>query len=61
MQHLVYSVYSVVPVNSPLLTVTLYYPVRTTLVYNDTIVSPFHDVITQFERILKIAFKLNYI
>jgi hypothetical protein len=37
MRHLVYSVrYSVVPINSSLLTVTLHYTVITTLVYNDT-------------------------
>jgi hypothetical protein len=36
-RHLVYSVrYSVVPINSALLTVTLYSSVITTLVYNDT-------------------------
>jgi hypothetical protein len=37
MRHLVYSVrYSVVPINSSLLTITLYSSVITTLVYNDT-------------------------
>jgi hypothetical protein len=38
--------YSVVQINSSLLTITLYSPVRTTLAYNDTI---FHDVITEFD------------
>jgi hypothetical protein len=37
MRHLVYSVrYPVLPINSSLLTITLYYSVITTLVYNDT-------------------------
>jgi hypothetical protein len=37
MRHLVYSVgYSVVPINSSLLTITLYFSVITTLVYNVT-------------------------
>jgi len=37
MRYLVYSVrYSVVPINSSLLTVTLYYSVMTAPVYNDT-------------------------
>jgi len=37
MRHLAYNVrHSVVPINSSLLTVTLYYPVRMTLIYDDT-------------------------
>jgi len=59
MQHLVYSVkYSEVPINSLLLTITLY-SVRTTLVYDDKIFSPFHDVITKFNCIL-FAFEYYY-
>jgi hypothetical protein len=50
MRYLAYNVrYSVIPVNSSLLTVTLYSSVITTVVYNDTIFSPFHGVITEFE------------
>jgi hypothetical protein len=51
MRYLVYNVrYSVVPINSLLLTITLYPSVITTLVYNDTKYSvPPHDVITEFD------------
>jgi hypothetical protein len=51
MRHLVYNVrYSAVPINSSLLTITLYSSVITTLVYNDTkYSSPFHDVISEFD------------
>jgi hypothetical protein len=38
----------VVPINSSLLTVTLYSSVITAFVYDDKIFSPFHDVITEF-------------
>ena len=41
-----------VPINSLMLTVTLYYSVSTTLVYSDTIFSPLHDVITAFGCIM---------
>jgi hypothetical protein len=50
MRHLVYSVtYYVVPINSSLLTITLYSAVRLTFVHNDKIFSPSHDVITKFD------------
>jgi hypothetical protein len=53
MHHLVYSVkYSVVPINSSLLTMMLYSSVRTTFAYDDKIFSSFHDVITEFHCIL---------
>ena len=54
MRHLVYNVrYSVVSINSSLLTITLYSSVITILVYNDTKhSSPFHDVITEFDCML---------
>jgi hypothetical protein len=53
MWHLVYNVrYSVVPINSSLLTIKLYPSVITTLVYNDKVLSPFHDVITEFDSML---------
>jgi len=52
MQHLVYNVrYSVVPINSSLLTVTSYSSDTTTLIHNDKIFSPFHDVITKYDYI----------
>jgi len=38
-------------INSSLLTITLYSSVIATLVCNDKIFSPFHDVITEFDRI----------
>jgi hypothetical protein len=51
--HLIYSVkYSVVPIHSSLLTVTLYSLVITTLILNDKIFSPFHGVITGFDCII---------
>jgi hypothetical protein len=51
-RHLVYNVrYSVVPINSSLLTITLYSSVITTLVYNNTKYCLFHDVITEFDSI----------
>jgi hypothetical protein len=50
MRHLVYNVrYSVVPIDSSLLTITLYSSVITTLVYNDAKFSPLHDVINEFD------------
>ena len=54
MRHLVYNViYSVVPINSSLLTITLDYLLRTTIVYNDTKYSVFfRDVITELDGIL---------
>jgi hypothetical protein len=54
MRHLVYSVrYAVVPINSSLLTITLYSSVIIVLVYNDIkyVFSPFYDVITEFDCI----------
>jgi len=43
MRHPVYNVrYSVVPINSPLLTIALHFLVRITFVYDDT----YYDVIT---------------
>jgi hypothetical protein len=48
MRHSGYNVrYSVLPINSSPLTITLYSSVITTLVYNDKVFSPFHDVITE--------------
>ena len=48
MEHLTYSANnSLVPVSSSLLTTTLQTSVRTSLVYNDTNLIPFHDVGTQ--------------
>jgi hypothetical protein len=48
--HLLYSVrYSVVTINSSLLTITLFSSVLRKLVYNDKIFSPFHEVITEFD------------
>ena len=38
-----------VPSTFSLLTITLYSSVRTTLIYNATIFSPFHDSITKFD------------
>jgi hypothetical protein len=60
-RHLAYNVrYSVVPINSSLLTITLHYSVITTLVYNDTKYSvPFHDVITEFDSIYLIEFHFD--
>jgi hypothetical protein len=49
MRHPVYNVrYSVVPINFSLLTITLYFSVRTTAVLRHKIFSPFHVVITEF-------------
>jgi hypothetical protein len=49
MQHLGYSFrYSVVRINSSLLTTTLHDSVRVTLVYDDT-KSHFHDVTSEFD------------
>jgi hypothetical protein len=46
MRHPVYNIrYSVVPINSALLTIALYFLVRITLVYNDT----HYDIITEFD------------
>jgi len=45
MRHLVYSVrYSVVPLSSSLLNITFYSSVIKTLIYNDKIFSPLHDI-----------------
>jgi hypothetical protein len=41
-------IYSVIPTNSSLLTITLHSSVITTFLYNDT-KYPFHDVIPQFD------------
>ena len=51
MRNLVYNVrYSVIPINCALLTVILYYSVRTTLVYNDTRYSvDFMTLLTEFD------------
>jgi hypothetical protein len=52
MRQFVYSVrHSLLPINFSLPTVTLYSSVITKLVYNDTIFTPFHDVITEFDCI----------
>jgi len=56
MRRLVYNVvYSAAPINSSLLTITLFPSVKTTLVYNDKIHC--YDVIIEFDCIMKkIAF-----
>ena len=48
MQHPIYSIrYSVIPINSTLLNITLYSLVRTALVYDDLKYCPFHYVMNK--------------
>jgi hypothetical protein len=55
MRHLAYNVrYSVAPMNSSLLTITIHFSVIKTLVYNEI----FHDVITELDGILILLLKL---
>jgi hypothetical protein len=61
MRHLAYTVrYSVVPINSSLLTMTLYSSVITTLIYNDTVCSTIHDVITEFDCACKYSASVSF-
>jgi hypothetical protein len=49
----------VVPINSSLLTITLYSSVITTLVYNDTKYCPIHDFINELDCNLNVTFHQN--
>jgi hypothetical protein len=59
--HLVYGVrYCVVQNNFSLLKITLFSSDRTTLVYNDTkYIFPFHYVISEFDCILSVSYRLR--
>ena len=55
MRRLVYNVrFFVVPINSSLLTITLQPSVISTLVYNNKIFSPLHDVLAEFDCTLAV-------